>query len=199
MFQRLYWFVLKIVATLATAEVSAWALVKADQKRKSKTINMGICLETFRIHIGTYLLRHSKISKVKCYQPSSNMLYPKCKTRKMTLREVFVSCLIWLMLLNCSTEWNLSADQNEIKRVIYSVEPGCKDIYFSQWATGLSWSYSRTLYYTYGNRRNLGYHYFSWNCDRGLLSKHKIEDIQVFAAKHSPHLSEVDLVKMNKT
>ena len=31
MFQRLYYFKLKIVVTLATAEVSAWALAKADQ------------------------------------------------------------------------------------------------------------------------------------------------------------------------
>ena len=54
------------------------------------------------------------------------------------------------------------------------------------------------MHYTNGNRRNLGYRYFSWNCDRGLLSKNKIEDIRVFASKHSPHLiaiSEVDLRK----
>ena len=72
----------------------------------------------------------------------------------------------------------------------------------SQWVSGLCWSYSRTktnlAHYTYGNRRNLGYRFFFWNCDRGLLSKHKIEDVRVFAAKHSPHfmaISEVDLRK----
>ena len=70
----------------------------------------------------------------------------------------------------------------------------------SSWCFGLSWSYPTSkinvLHYTYGNRRNLGYKYFSWNCDRGLLSKHKIEDVRIVAEKYKPHfmaISEVDL------
>ena len=47
-----------------------------------------------------------------------------------------------------------------------------------------------------GNRRNVGYKYFSWNCDRGLIGKNKIDDIRIFAAKYKPHfiaVSEIDL------
>ena len=65
---------------------------------------------------------------------------------------------------------------------------------------GLRWgsnlSINKSVHILYGNRRNLGYKYFSWNCDRGILSKKKIEDIRVFASRHKPHLmgiSEVDL------
>ena len=48
----------------------------------------------------------------------------------------------------------------------------------------------------YGNRRNLGYKYFSWNCDRAYLSKNKIEDVKQIATRHKPHfigISEVNL------
>ena len=48
----------------------------------------------------------------------------------------------------------------------------------------------------YGNRRNFGYKYLTWNCDRGLLSQKKIEDIKIFASRHKPHfmgISEINL------
>ena len=64
----------------------------------------------------------------------------------------------------------------------------------------LNWGYNisvnKLCHILYGNRRNVGYKYFSWNCDRGLLSKNKIEDIKQLAARHKPHfmgISEVDL------
>ena len=66
--------------------------------------------------------------------------------------------------------------------------------------TGVSWSYTcssnKLSHSLYGNRRNIGYRYFSWNCDRGYLAKHKIEDVKKFAVKHKPQfmgINEVDL------
>jgi hypothetical protein len=49
-----------------------------------------------------------------------------------------------------------------------------------------------------GNRRNPGYKYFSWNCDRGFLSGNKLEDLKCYAFRNKPHIisvSEVDLVR----
>ena len=49
-----------------------------------------------------------------------------------------------------------------------------------------------------GNRRNLGYNYFMWNCDRGLLSENKIEDIKFFVEKRNTHIMagiEVNLTR----
>ena len=57
-------------------------------------------------------------------------------------------------------------------------------------------SLNKMCHILYGNRRNIGYKYFSWNCGRGLLSKNKIEDIKQVAIRHKPHfmgISEVDL------
>ena len=50
----------------------------------------------------------------------------------------------------------------------------------------------------FGNRRNIGYKYFTWNCDRGLLTKNKLEDIKCFAVDHKPDfmgISEIDLYR----
>ena len=67
---------------------------------------------------------------------------------------------------------------------------------------GIYWSYGLSInklnHIIHGNRRNIGYRYFSWNCDRGILGKNKILDIKLFAAKHKPHfmgISEVDLTR----
>ena len=49
-----------------------------------------------------------------------------------------------------------------------------------------------------GNKRNPGYKYFSWNCDRGFLSEHKLDDLKCFAFRNKPHVisvSEVNLVR----
>ena len=49
-----------------------------------------------------------------------------------------------------------------------------------------------------GNRRNPGYKYFSWNCDRGFISENKLEDLKCFAFRNKPHVinvSEVNLVR----
>ena len=55
---------------------------------------------------------------------------------------------------------------------------------------GLKWSYGLSVnklnHILNGNRRNVGYKYFSWNCDRGLIGKNKIDDIRIFAAKYKP-------------
>ena len=51
----------------------------------------------------------------------------------------------------------------------------------------------------YGNRRNVGYNYLTWNCDKGFLSQNKLDDVKVAAAKLRPHvigISEVNLKRM---
>ena len=67
---------------------------------------------------------------------------------------------------------------------------------------GLSWSSqnssNKLCHILFGNRRNMVYSYCTWNCDRGLISKNKLEDIKLIAHKHHPHfmgISEIDLKK----
>ena len=66
------------------------------------------------------------------------------------------------------------------------------------WASSSCLSMNKLWHILYGNRRNLGYKYFFWNCDRGFLSKNKIEDVKQVVSRHKPHflgISEVDLTR----
>ena len=66
---------------------------------------------------------------------------------------------------------------------------------------GISWYYSadnnKICHIINGNRRNLGYKYFMWNCDRGVLKENKIEDVRIFAERKSPHI--MTLIEVNLT
>ena len=57
------------------------------------------------------------------------------------------------------------------------------------WGSDLS--INKLCHIIYGNRRNVGYKYFSWNCDRGFISKKKHEDVKVFAERHKPHVMNI--------
>ena len=45
----------------------------------------------------------------------------------------------------------------------------------------ISWPFSNSgnklIHAICGNKRNVGYKYLSWNCGRGFLSEHKIDDL----------------------
>ena len=62
---------------------------------------------------------------------------------------------------------------------------------------GSSLSINKLSHIKNGNkRRNIGYKYFTWNCDRALLSQNKLADIKIFASRHKPHfmaISEINL------
>ena len=68
--------------------------------------------------------------------------------------------------------------------------------------SGVNWSSTnntnKLCHILFGNRRNMGYSYFIWNCDRGFISKNKLEDIKLVAHKYHPHfmgISEIDVKK----
>ena len=65
---------------------------------------------------------------------------------------------------------------------------------------GISWSFpnlgSKLAHALFGNKRNIGYKYLSWNCGRGFLSEQKIDDLKHTINRHKPQLigvSEIDL------
>ena len=61
---------------------------------------------------------------------------------------------------------------------------------------GMNWMYcnrgpNSLAHSLNGNRRNIGYNYFLWNCDRGIISENKLDDIKNFAAKKKPHVMAI--------
>ena len=49
-----------------------------------------------------------------------------------------------------------------------------------------------------GNRRNTGYTYMTWNCDRGVLAKNKLDDIKQAVSKHKPEVFGVSEVNFKR-
>ena len=172
---------------------------------------MAISIEMYRQSIGTFV----PSLRIKKSKPNKNNL-SYISSRKFIILKYIISLIIitsitFGLLLIEDAECRLQ--ENAInERLPTTAGP----VYINQdtfinfcdketiysWIVGmtLNWPYANVStnlsHYIYGNRRNVGYRYFSWNCDRGLLSKHKIEDIKLFAARHKPHfmgISEVDL------
>ena len=159
---------------------------------------MGIDIESYRVRIGMFVPKGPKCFKSRnSFKFTNNLENLKFnKSKKTTLQEIFISSLVWILLLTMST-MKIRNNQSQITENKQKFGHSC-DVFQtlpSSFSVGISWSYSSAngnlMHYIYGNRRNLGYKYFSWNCDRGLLSKHKIEDVRIFAQKHKPHFMSI--------
>ena len=165
---------------------------------------MTISLETYRCRIGMFLPSSKRKAKLNLH--SSKQYFSvrrKSKSEQTSRLDVLISCLIWTALFGSFGGFfnhedcfgNLEIGSQKCRQLIEV--NGYENCF---WTSGINWSYGTSStnlnHYIYGNRKNVGYKYFSWNCDRGLISKHKIEDVRVFAARHKPHflaVSEVDL------
>ena len=125
---------------------------------------MGICIEAYRVRIGTYVSREPKSSRIKRYNMKCNISNFKQKSKKTTFSEIFLSCLIWFIIVNSIQTCDISnAKIVENKQLL---EPGCNKVYENtrSWSSGMNWTYSscrsNLMHYVYGNMRNLGYRYF---------------------------------------
>ena len=186
---------------------------------------MGVSIDIYRLHIGTHLLkmRGPKFISLKCRPriQSSSKSKPKARSSDV-IGCLLVYYFIYLTLNMSSVVKTLQIQKQPYKcekTYIQSVNMNNQSIHnqsiqssglkntniFPQASqdrgtSSISWnsnlSVNKRTHILNGNRRNLGYKYFSWNCDRALLSKNKIEDVRVFASRHQPHfmgISEVDL------
>ena len=165
---------------------------------------MGVTIETYRCRIGLFSPSSKRKQKLKSCTTKTKYNLRRHKFERTSCLDIFISCLIWSALFgsfSCYLDPEISLDKQNIgSQRNYSLKSNETESKLYCWTAGLNWSYGETntnlSHYIYGNRKNVGYKYFSWNCDRGLISKHKIEDVRVFAARHKPHflsISEVDL------
>ena len=53
---------------------------------------------------------------------------------------------------------------------------------------------NKVCHILFGNRKNVGYTYIDWNCDKGYLSQKKLDDVKIAAEKFSPHAKGVSEV-----
>ena len=152
---------------------------------------MNISLQSYRIRIGTYVSRISR--------PAFHRSFRKIEKKENIRITVFFLMLLFGKLFYIEEGRILNVQILRNKQYFLPASMILEN-HHSVWSCGLNWPYSacnvNLEHYVYGNKRNLGYRYFSWNCDRGFISKGKIEDVRIFSEKHKPHfmaISEVDL------
>ena len=169
-------------------------------------IRMAVSLDIFRQSIGLYQLSGTK--KMKSFKKGSfcnEIKRTQFQTSKTTkLSDLFLCCALYLTLflfLNVTNAETKCPEKN-IYRITGNTTQGWKlleieevpPIFLITWCTSIDTN--KLCHIMFGNRRrNIGYKYFTWNCDQGLLSRNKLEDIKCFAAKHKPHfmgISEID-------
>ena len=139
---------------------------------------MEISLQQYRISIGTYLKsglpKHGNIFR----KNKSNL-----KKSKLPVCQLFICFILHLTLCAClitTAAWISNP----------YMEPYCMEtesstcmkpfpqrpqefnmtLQYVTWASSSCLSINKLCHILFGNRRNLGYKYFFWNCDRGYLS-----------------------------
>lgn len=174
---------------------------------------MGISIDMYRQTIGCFQpsdkrikQKGGRLSKCKMFVSEYFCHIPSEKARK-TSKSDLLKCLVLYTIIFCLS-LNVQNVENCLKLTsnsslstqIASNHIKTYDVSETFIHIGMNWSYclsvNKLSHMLYGNRRNIGYKYFSWNCDRALITKKKIDDVRIFAAKHKPHfisLSEVDL------
>ena len=139
---------------------------------------MGIDIENYRLRIGTFQPSgiKSKLrgnSNKKQFQYFMNFASRNCR-RKTTLSDIFVGMGFYLVILTlvCGNASNTEIS-NHCKPLLNNDIPS----YTSPSNGCFVWKTKKEMNKIWhmkdGNKRNPGYKYFSWNCDRGFISENK--------------------------
>ena len=174
---------------------------------------MGITLQEYRISIGTYsnsgLPKFGNKYRETTYKDKQDA---RIKWTSKRLLYKLLVCFLVHFLLNAALLTNLTdershrMDANQMKIVTHiclktftqKLQEHQSSPQYVTWASSSSLGINKLCHILYGNRRNLGYKYFSWNCDRAYLSKNKIEDMKHIAMRHNQHFIGISEVNQSR-
>ena len=168
---------------------------------------MTVSVEIHRNRIGSYLLsstRKSLVFRVKSAKSLETYYYLTRKLKRHQIQSGQQLCLLFYILIGGIIISRLESPPaiNQVThnsghmtqaRPVYNNDGNIISALL-QWDSGLT--INKLCHIMFGNKRNIGFKYLSWNCDRGFIAHKKIEDIKLFAQKHKPDfmgISEVDL------
>ena len=167
---------------------------------------MPVSAEIHRNRIGSFLLsstRKSLIIRVKSaksletyYRLTGEIKRHRLQLRLLCLLIYILTCVILLSRLEPPPAINQDIQNSENMTQARPVSDNNVNISQAllQWDSGLT--INKLCHILFGNKRNIGFKYLSWNCDRGFIAHKKVEDIKLFAQKYKPDfmaISEVDL------
>ena len=160
---------------------------------------MGVSIECYRQRIGCF--KNTGV-KMKRYSVSKNQIL-NIRTRfifSFLIRTILLFTLfhstVSISHINSSSAGTFRTSVNLLKGAKgFPIEHSIRNC-------RISWPYSNSgnnlIHAICGNKRNVGYKYLSWNCGRGFLSEHKIDDLKMTINRHRPHVvavSEVDFLR----
>ena len=145
---------------------------------------MGITLQQYRISIGTYSKSGLPKLGIKNRRTLDKLNIRMNRNQKRLLFQLFVWTLTYLFLnaslfttatdeprhcmgashMKVETQVCLKTFPQKLQEYLISPQ-------YLTWASSSSLSINKLCQILFGNRRNLGYKFFSWNCDRAYLSK----------------------------
>ena len=161
---------------------------------------MDINLQLYRIRIGHFcstrqnkISRSIKLSPLIISQAKESRNIDQNSNRKY---ELLISSMFWIILFIISNYSNslLLTNPSSLSQIANSSEM-LKNYNFGIKASHKN-NNNKLAHTIHGNRRNLGYNYLGWNCDKGFLSQHKIEDLKIATEKYKPHvigIAEIDI------
>ena len=167
---------------------------------------MGISINAYRQVIGSFQFRkQKKVKFISSGWKSSSEANIKSKlriTKPIKLCEIILGLVAWAFILFIvhSDVWNpckIEKGENIIRNLSTTtgISQNCTPFNLIEMLhnqRGITFSFetneiNKLMHSLHGNRRNLGYKYFVWNCDRAFLSENKIEDIKLLAEQRKPH------------
>ena len=167
---------------------------------------MGIDIEAYRQKIGTFqpnIMKQKTRGEMKKKMSEFLNRASKFRRNELNIFEILMCLGFYLAIINevsgtlqnkSVSETNLTINEN-----IYTFESQSNSMYL--WMT--TKQINKICHIMEGNKRNPGYKYFSWNCDRGFLSGKKLDDLKCYVLRNKTHIisvSEINLVrnKLNK-
>ena len=163
---------------------------------------MGNSLEQYRQRIGSYQFSGTKPRRRYRSTFSNTKLFNsvfKQSGRKTNLKEVSYCIIFYIIIFSVIEKISSGSSSGTSFSKTQSFHDPCRSIssnskYF--WVS--SKARNKLCHSLEGNRRNYGYKYFAWNCDRGFLSENKLADLKCFAYRSKIQIigvSEIDLVR----
>ena len=155
-------------------------------------------IDSYRQVIGIFQFKQRKMKKFM----NNKSFYMKDVSKVWEVTFCLISYLIIFSTLPPTTDQTnyrrFATNQSKITKPINNFH---REI-IRKYSNGISWMFpvnnNAICHSLNGNRRNLGYKYFMWNCDRGVLSENKIEDIKLFAEKRTPHIMAIIEVNLTR-
>ena len=162
---------------------------------------MGIGLDCYRQRIGTFANSKPGIKTRKSKSEISrklNNLFANGRKTKVPIADIIIGTLIYLAIYAFILAGNFPEETNDKVSFVLVDQSSYKNITNSTFCWLTSKEINKLVHTLNGNRRNPGYKYFAWNCDRGYLKENKLEDVKNYASRHTPHLMSISEVNLKR-